>query len=73
MGKWIPCRERMPEPHENVLVTVDVEGDMFIEIAEYYHLVDEWGFKDEYYSYTMKNFEVMAWMSLPEPYGEEEQ
>ena len=64
--KWIPCSERMPPIDKRVLVTVDIQGDLAIDIAD--HSYGLWFFADEYYSYTEKDFKVLAWMPLPAPW-----
>ncbi len=71
---WIPCSERLPEEDEDVLVCTE---DGIIEKA--YHTLKEWC-EDEWewfifgtlgYSYALNDYEVIAWMPLPEPYGGE--
>lgn len=69
VGEWIPCSEQMPPIDKKVLVTVDIQGDLAIDIAD--HSYGLWFFADEYYSYTEKDFKVLAWMPLPEPYRED--
>jgi hypothetical protein len=70
VGLWIPCSERMPPIDKKVLVTVDIQGDLAIDIAD--HSYGLWFFADEYYSYTEKDFKVLAWQPLPEPYREDD-
>lgn len=62
--EWIPCKERLPEEGDTVLVTVSwFEGNVEICIAKRYG--DEYCFSD----YGMQDAEkVQAWMPLPEPY-----
>ena len=63
--KWIPCSERLPEVHDEVLVTARGE----VSIAWLY--VDgKWRSNDM----PQPMFrDIIAWMPLPEPYkGEQE-
>ena len=54
--KWIPVSERLPIPPTFCLVTTDGSHGDVIDIALY--MSDGWH----------KASEVLAWMSLPEPY-----
>ena len=64
--EWIPCSERLPEPNEVVLISVNgnVDADWIA--------VDNTGYGCWYR--TMKYaIDIDAWMPLPEPWkGEEE-
>lgn len=62
--RWIPVTERLPEKHEEVLVTVTKE----IVIAWIY-LDGRWRSNDCPETYL--NDHITAWMPLPEPYREE--
>lgn len=62
--KWIPVTERLPEKHEEVLVTVAGE----IVIAWLY-LDGRWRSNDCPETYL--NDFITAWMPLPEPYRKE--
>lgn len=83
-GKWIPCSERLPEEDVEVLITYrykDGEGDTshaHIDITSYGQMYfggnkvgvhKHWRAPFEYFE---SNYEVIAWMPLPEPYKENE-
>lgn len=78
--KWIPTSERLPSERGEYLVTVDFDGDTYVECFHYgkpmmanrevkgecfYDSDDEWG--DVVY-----DKEVIAWMPLPKPYRKTE-
>ena len=82
--KWIPCKERLPEEDKEVLISyrykegegnprhVDIDittyGQMYFggrKVGEHKH----WRAPFEYFT---SNYEVIAWMPLPEPYKGEE-
>ena len=60
-GEWIPVSDRLPDPDEYVLCSVNklYESDLEIIIAQFHNEV--W----------WKNGRVKAWMPLPEPYKAE--
>ena len=58
-SEWIPVSERLPEWGERVL-TIDNDGDYEIN-----HIMD-----DEYDEWFY-DYDIIAWMPLPEPYKEE--
>ena len=83
--RWIPCSERLPEEDTEVLISYrykEGEGDtdhVNIDITSYgtvcfggreIHTLKEWR---QPFDYFHANYEVIAWMPLPEPYREDEQ
>ena len=82
--QWIPCSERLPEEDTEVLISYRYkkgEGDtdhVNINITSYgttcfggreIHTLKEWR---QPFDYFHANYEVIAWMPLPEPYKGEE-
>lgn len=63
LGQWIPCSERLPEKHVDVLVDFGDENPI---IAWYSHVNDTW--KNSSTDYVI-NVDVIAWQPLPEPYN----
>ena len=78
--QWIPCSERLPEEDVEVLITYrykEGEGDTShadIDITTYGQMYfggnkvgnhKHWRQPFEYFE---SNYEVVAWMPLPEPY-----
>ena len=78
--RWIPCSERLPEEDTEVLISYrykEGEGDtdhVNIDITSYgttcfggreIHTLKEWR---QPFDYFHANYEVIAWMPLPEPY-----
>lgn len=58
---WIPVTERFPEEYGTYLVTGEWEsGDAVVGCCEY-------SVEDGYFQ-TARNFDVLAWMPLPELY-----
>lgn len=81
---WIPCSERLPEDDVMVLISYrykEGEGDTshtYIDITTYGQMYfggnkvgdhKHWRAPFEYFE---SNYEVIAWMPLPEPYKEDE-
>ena len=78
---WIPVEEALPKSQNEYLVTVNFDGDTYVECLHYgkplmanrevkgecfYDSDDEWG--DVVYD---TGTEVIAWMPLPKPYKAE--
>lgn len=80
--RWIPCAEALPEEDESVLITYrykEGEGNTNnarIEITSYGQLycggqkVGDYKHWRSPFNYFESNYEVVAWMPLPEPYSE---
>lgn len=72
MGEWIPVSERLPEEYEDVLVTVLCGNDkqkrvILIGFGYASKPFNRWMWR--YYNiHHSCEFEVLAWMPLPEPY-----
>lgn len=63
--RWIPCSERLPEENIHVLCKFYMGG-----MAECYHAHDYWHIVG---GFRIKIDDVLAWMSLPEGYKEEDE
>lgn len=62
--RWIPCSERLPEIHQNVLLSLrslDIEIGFRAETEPYFYSHSADG-------YYIEPQNVLAWMPLPEPY-----
>lgn len=55
--KWIPCKERLPEEYQRVMVTICKSG-YYVDVLTYWSDSDIW------------KLYVVAWMPLPEPWKE---
>ena len=75
--RWIPCSERLPEEKDAkilkklginmrsdyVLATVEVKGERMTILSHTFDGVWQWDKK-----YAFPDYNVIAWMPLPEPY-----
>lgn len=72
LPRWVPVIERLPKPQEIVIVTTKRWGhhdnDLFENLPEYAYST----YFACYNPYSGFNDDVVAWMSLPEPYKEEQ-
>lgn len=87
VGKWIPCKERLPEEDRNVLVSVHFLGleikhksgwtdhikeSWYVDVAS--QIDGEWFSASDEYKVAKNRHIVTAWMPLPEPWrGEEDE
>ena len=62
VGEWIPCSERLPQKHVDVLVDFGDENPI---IAWYSSVNDTW--KNSITDHVI-HIDAVAWMSLQEPY-----
>ena len=62
-GGWIPCSERLPEAHKNVLVC---ENDGEIHLCRYNANMKRFFYDGS--DWDIKLSEVIAWQLLPAPY-----
>lgn len=80
VANWIPCSERLPEEKDAgilkklgtnkrsdyVIATVEVKGERMTVTACTYDGAWDWNMK-----YAFPDYEIIAWMPLPEPYNPE--
>lgn len=69
LGEWIPCSERLPEIHQDVILSLrslDVEVGYRAETEPYFYCHGADGCYID-----PKN--ILAWMPLPKPYKEEKE
>lgn len=83
-GEWIPVGKEYPRDNQEVLITVDDFGKRRVQQVRFtfnLHEFDSYDFGGEeykregFYDYDSEwgyyeIFNVLAWMPLPEPYGE---
>lgn len=63
---WIPVAERLPEKQGYYFVTHEWRSEKFKD----YEIGIDW-FRNGEWVETPRNYKVIAWMPLPEPYREE--
>ena len=67
--RWIPCNERLPERGTNILMATR-QG--WVAEGEYKGVLDGCHLWTEYmWRRSFTNGEIIAWMPLPKPYGDE--
>ena len=64
---WIPCSERLPEHGGRYLISVLDDINRRTTVAPYLPRCKAWTMTGR-----MAYWKVIAWMPLPEPYGEED-
>lgn len=62
--QWIPCDERLPKESGEYLVTIALNMEVFVTESEYFAEIHD--------EYPWRDYGVIAWMPLPEPYEVEE-
>lgn len=71
--QWIPCSEKLPTEDGEYITTVEDGEGMFVTSHDWRQDWKEWGFLS-YYGESddpawRRVTNVVAWMSLPDPYG----
>lgn len=64
---WIPVTERLPQVQGCYLVTEQIAGVSTVDIR-YYNIDDDGQYWSGWYWSRWKDYIVLAWMPLPEPY-----
>lgn len=71
-GMWIPCKERLPEEDNEILITVRVNDVPWIRVGMFHR--DTWEILDGMWSFrqltSMTAWNVTHWMPFPGPYHE---
>ncbi len=74
MPRWIPCEERFPEEYGEYLVTMNdgsVQECGYIPENNGDALISGWNTCESTGFVFIDEWDVIAWMPLPEPYGAE--
>lgn len=72
--QWIPCEERMPKGIGAYIISgkmkydFESEYEYFVDVAEYDPIDSEFHSWNDWYE-GQDEFEIVAWMPLPKPYG----
>lgn len=68
-NRWIPVSERLPKVHERYLVNMKHKSlnETFID-CRYFYSDYQFEYRDDF---ERRNWEVIVWQPLPEPYKEE--
>ena len=70
--RWIPCKERLPKPEEEVLLTFDYKKRRYVETGNIWSDGTAHCYADDYLTPDGRKYrKVVAWMPLPEPYRED--
>lgn len=64
--KWIPCKERLPEESGTYIVTAESGDIKHVTFVKWMPRLHQWNLIG-----SRAYWKVIAWMPLPEPYGEE--
>jgi len=71
--QWIPTSERLPEPEDEVLLTMDYKGRRYVELGNIWSDGTVHTYLDEYLTPDGRKYrKVIAWMPLPEPWKGEQ-
>lgn len=71
--KWIPVTEKVPRHQQRVLVTVvRYDGSRNVRVAKYNCLSHVFRILENSEEWRIGDEGLLAWCSLPEPYGEKE-
>ena len=67
--QWIPVAERLPEPKDEVLLTMDYKGRRYVELGNIWSDGTVHTYVDEYLTPDGRKYrKVIAWCPLPEPW-----
>lgn len=69
-GGWVPVSERLPKVHKRYLVNMKHKSlnETFID-CRYFYSDYQFEYRDDF---ERRNWEVIAWQPLPQPYKEVE-
>jgi hypothetical protein len=73
IASWIPVSEKLPEDYQRVLVTIkNYHGDNVVRVAQYFKQRKIFKVKENGEWWKVGEVGLLAWMSLPEPYKQQE-